>query len=151
MARRRKCAACCWSCTPQAIETASLKLLLSQLVDAFRARRRTEIAFEYDVDPVLPVSVLIAAYRVAQEALNNVTKHAQASYVWVKLQGDEAYFEVQVTDNGVGFIEKDVRERFGLRTMRERAEEVGASLDIQTVTGQGTQVRFRWAHATPGV
>lgn len=135
---------------PTSIETATLKQLLSQLVDAFRGRKRTEILFECDVDLVLPIPVLIAAYRVAQESLNNVTKHAQASHAQVSVEGGAGYVEVQVIDDGVGFILEDMRVRFGLRMMRERADEVGARLDIQTAIGQGTQVRFQWAQAEQG-
>jgi signal transduction histidine kinase len=103
----------------------------------------------------LPVDVRIALYRIAQEALNNVVKHAQASRVEVSLQclplvrdGDrEGAGEVilDIRDDGLGFDPSSVsQERLGLGIMRERAEAVGIRLEIDSQPGQGTRVTAVW-------
>ncbi len=89
----------------------------------------------------------LALYRIVQEALNNVVKHAQAKQARVKLKQDHA-LHVSVVDDGVGF---DVPDRvnalvdlghFGLIGMRERAELIGAYLTIQSTPGHGTAIEL---------
>jgi signal transduction histidine kinase len=87
----------------------------------------------------------LAVYRIVQEALNNVIKHAQAQHVEVRLRFDET-LSVSVRDDGVGFALPDRvdtltdRGHFGLIGMRERAELIGAHLAIHSSPGQGTTV-----------
>ncbi|MGE5674841.1 MAG: sensor histidine kinase [Mycobacterium leprae] len=90
----------------------------------------------------------IAIFRIVQEALANVYKHAYASRVWVKVEtagGKE--IKVTVKDDGVGFDPSQVRPgvagtKFGLAAMRERAELIGGTMEIQSAPGQGTKVSF---------
>jgi signal transduction histidine kinase len=115
----------------------------------------------------LPDDVHIALYRIAQEALNNVVKHAQAGHVEVSLRcpswpeggrgnGPAAaahtgvvgqrYAEVCVQDNGRGFDPTDLRPgELGLQIMRERAVSIGAELEIRSEPGRGTQIRVAWS------
>jgi two-component system sensor histidine kinase UhpB len=89
----------------------------------------------------------LAVYRIVQEALNNVVKHAQAKQVEVQLMFDEA-FAIAIRDDGVGFAMPDrvealtERGHFGLIGMRERAELIGARLIIHSSPGQGTTVEL---------
>jgi|WetSurMetagenome_2_1015567.scaffolds.fasta_scaffold80700_2 signal transduction histidine kinase len=89
----------------------------------------------------------LAVYRIVQEALNNVVKHAQAQHVEVRLRFGETY-SVSICDDGVGFAMPDRvdaltdRGHFGLIGMRERAELIGARLSIQSSPGQGTTVEL---------
>jgi signal transduction histidine kinase len=89
----------------------------------------------------------LAVYRIVQEALNNVVKHAQARHVDVHLKFDAA-LSVSIRDNGVGFALPDRVDaltdqgHFGLIGMRERAELIGAHLTIQSSPGQGTTVEL---------
>jgi len=79
--------------------------------------------------------------RIVQEALTNVRKHAGASRVEVRLDSGEGTLRVAVADNGCGIAEpKNGRWRFGLSTMRERAESVGGGLAIRSAPGAGTTV-----------
>ena len=89
----------------------------------------------------------IAFFRIAQEALNNVAKHARASQVEITVERSGPDCVMSIQDNGVGF---DVAEahaawhlRLGLVTMRERAQAVGASFDILTRRGKGTRLTMR--------
>jgi signal transduction histidine kinase len=98
-----------------------------------------------DIAPRLPEVVELAAYRIIQEALTNTIKYAKASLVTVTILQTGAHLNVIVSDDGLGFDPErpveSARPRLGLRGMRERAEMVGGSFDLQTTTGLGTSVR----------
>ena len=81
-------------------------------------------------------------YRIAQEALNNALKHAQASRVELTIRSIEGTVTLQVVDDGRGFDPLDVRDHggLGLVSMRERADRIDAQLDIQSAPGEGTTV-----------
>jgi two-component system sensor histidine kinase UhpB len=89
----------------------------------------------------------LAVYRIAQEALNNVIRHAQAKHVDVQMRFSET-LSIAICDDGVGFAMPDRvdaltdRGHFGLIGMRERAELIGARLVIQSSPGQGTTVEL---------
>lgn len=89
----------------------------------------------------------IQMLRIIQEALANVRKHARASFVQVRLSLDDGWVVANVEDNGAGFdpatIGRSDFPRFGLATMRERAEAVGGSLEIDSGPDSGTRVRIR--------
>lgn len=80
--------------------------------------------------------------RIVQEAVNNIRKHAEASYILLKMESDAAVVRIVVTDDGKGFDPAACGRRtgFGLTTMRERAEKLGGTLEIASVLGQGTKV-----------
>ena len=91
-------------------------------------------------------------YRVTQEALTNVAKHARASRVWVLLTTDNHLVRLQIRDDGVGFdpatmTTSDLVEqsRFGLVGMRERVEMVGGRLLVDSRLGQGTTIAVELA------
>jgi signal transduction histidine kinase len=82
---------------------------------------------------------------VAQEALNNITKHAEASQVSVHLRCEDEQVKMEIHDNGRGFDPETVSsEHLGLGIMRERAEAIGAILSIVSQPGQGTRVELFW-------
>jgi signal transduction histidine kinase len=89
----------------------------------------------------------IAVYRIIQAALHNVTTHAQASRAQVGFDFAEQWLEVVVRDNGIGFDPQAViatpGQHLGLIGMQERAEGLGASLNVTSTPGEGTQVRLR--------
>jgi PAS domain S-box-containing protein len=85
----------------------------------------------------LSVAVQATAYRVVQEALNNVAQHARANAVTVRLQRSDATLQVSVEDDGAGFKPRD-NGRLGLRGMRERAALLGGSLEVRSRVGKGT-------------
>jgi len=91
----------------------------------------------------LPEHVMVALYRIAQEALQNVVKHAQATQAEVELRCDAASALLRVTDNGRGFevgTRPDGGTSYGLRSMAERAELVGGRLSVVSRPGVGTTV-----------
>jgi signal transduction histidine kinase len=82
----------------------------------------------------------LVLYRMAQEALTNVQRHAQAKQVWIRLSCDESNLQLQVQDDGRGFTEDQLTEGFGIQGLRERVRQIGGVLSISTLPGQGTTV-----------
>jgi signal transduction histidine kinase len=95
--------------------------------------------------------VRVALYRVAQEALHNVAKHAGASRCDVYLRRRATEVELRIVDDGVGFDPHAVTaEHLGLRIMRERVEAVGATLSVESRPQGGTAVGVHWQIAAMG-
>jgi len=80
-------------------------------------------------------------YRIAQEALNNSLKHAQADTVTVRFMASEKCVELEIKDNGNGFEKEAVHDGMGLMSMQERMENLGGSCIVQSVPGKGTIVK----------
>jgi signal transduction histidine kinase len=97
----------------------------------------------------LPAETELALYRIAQEALNNVGKHAQARRAWLELAFSEDGLSMAIGDDGVGFSPTDAAKdpasqgHFGLIGMRERADLIQAQLEIASKPGHGTQITVR--------
>ena len=109
--------------------------------------RRTGITciFEHVNVPAIKDSVSTAAYRITQEALTNVARHAFASRVEVILQTKKGILTLAAVDNGRGFNTSKLSETeaLGVAGMRERASLVGGVLEVQSQPGNGTRVNFR--------
>ncbi len=106
---------------------------------------KAELVSSQEKNPVLPPASEVQVIRIIQEALTNVRKHAQARRVWVRLEAGDKHAHVQIEDDGQGFDLPQVLQRegrFGLHTMKERAESVGGGLTIETAPGQGTRVNI---------
>ncbi len=131
---------------PDALAESELKDLLRHLSNAFNARARIPIITTFEGACDLPLEEKIAFYRVAQEALNNIARHSQASQVTLALRCPPGSMEMQVSDDGQGFDPgaAGTRDHFGLRIMRERAEQVGARFEIRSQPGQGTHILMQW-------
>jgi len=110
--------------------------------------RRTEIAcvFEHKDVPGLNEGISTAAYRIAQEALTNVARHASAGRVDVALKSKNGLLTLSVVDDGKGFNAQDLTpesEGLGVAGMRERATLVGGALEVHAQPEKGTQVYFK--------
>ena len=93
----------------------------------------------------LPGDVQVSLYRTAQEALNNIAKHAQANQATVGLNCQPDQVKLSISDDGRGFTLKSVTpDNLGLTIMHERAEAIGAILEIKSEIGQGTHVVVVW-------
>jgi signal transduction histidine kinase len=107
--------------------------------------RQTGIVISYEkAGAPFPVesSAGVHAYRILQEALNNVVRHSGAREVWVRLRFRHAALELEVEDHGKGFVRQPGQHGIGLVAMRERAGLLDGSLTIQNVEGGGTLVRL---------
>jgi signal transduction histidine kinase len=122
------------------------------LVDTLRSeclslKRREGIAVKYDATEVptdLPRDVALCVYRVAQESLRNIARHARSAQASVRLHGTGRELVLCVRDRGVGFDVAARRERgLGLESMRERARLIQARLAVRSRLGAGTKVILR--------
>lgn len=130
---------------PATLMEVSIEELLRQLTEAARGRARIPIELSINGTAQLPPAVKVAFYYVAQEALNNVTKHARAGRVVVLLDADATHATLTIHDNGQGFDLASVTpEHLGLAIMRERAESIDATLIIESAPGAGAAVTLRW-------
>jgi signal transduction histidine kinase len=91
--------------------------------------------------PALPAAVEVAAYRIVQEALENVSKHSQARQCAIRFANHNG-LEIEIMDDGIG-LPPDITPGVGLRSMRERAEELGGSFLIECRGNGGTRVVAR--------
>jgi signal transduction histidine kinase len=93
----------------------------------------------------LPVDVRVALYRLCQEGLNNIAKHAGASRVDIQLQYETGAVELRIRDDGRGFDpEQTYPGHYGLSMMHERAAAIGALFTISSQPGVGTEIVIRW-------
>ncbi len=92
--------------------------------------------------PLLPAAVEVAAYRIVQEALTNVVRHAHAQRCAVRLAVQDHVLEVEINDDGVGLPDR-YRAGVGVLSMRERAEELGGTCTVERALGGGTRVLAR--------
>jgi two-component system sensor histidine kinase UhpB len=134
---------------PELLEHLGLLSALTELTRAFRGLRVVR-EFDQQLPPLSP-EVELAVYRIAQESLTNVARHAKASSVKVSLRGDAEGVVLQVADDGTGFDPGvAARGAGGLRGMQERAVLVGGSLVIHA-DGAGSEVRFEVPAMTPAL
>jgi signal transduction histidine kinase len=129
---------------PDTITTTGLEILLQQLCEVFSRQNRIPVQFRSNTKIILEEAAQIALYRIAQEALHNIHKHANATQVIVSLQRYKGYLNLSIQDNGSGFDQEAIMEiQFGVRSMRERAATIHANLTIDSKLGQGTKIRLR--------
>jgi PAS domain S-box-containing protein len=130
---------------PAALTEQNLGVLLRQLTDAMMGRTRMPVTTTVVGDCGLPADVQIALYRIAQEALNNITKHARASQAKVSLHCEPGQVRLSISDDGLGFDpDAAVAHHLGLDIMRERAETIGAVLRIESQPSHGTRIEVEW-------
>ena len=123
---------------PTALTKVGLKQLFEQYFQPIQDRREFTLLLTIEDIPNLPPEVQIVLYRIAQEALNNIDKHANASKVEVKAINQPGQVILEIRDDGKGFEIDDIAATsFGLGIMRERANEIGASIEITSKVDQG--------------
>ncbi|HEY7294903.1 MAG TPA: GAF domain-containing sensor histidine kinase, partial [Dehalococcoidia bacterium] len=128
---------------PAALEQEGLVAAITKFAAAFESREGIKIAVRVARERRLPLDQEEALFRIAQEALNNVAKHAQATNVSISLDYDDGCTTLTVRDNGVGFDpakQPAGRRGFGMTSMRERATLAGATLEVRSAPGAGTEV-----------
>jgi two-component system sensor histidine kinase DegS len=132
---------------PPALRERGLDAALTDYLAGMQ-RAGIECHFESALAARLHPDIEITLYRIIQEALTNVTKHANAGDVWVSMHSDDHEVTLEVRDDGSGFeidrgSDHPVGEHYGLIGMRERAEMVGGEWAIHSVPGKGTTVQVR--------
>lgn len=128
---------------PAVLEDLGLEVALRQLTEDFEERYCIRTRFSVrGVPPELAKETALSLYRIVQEALANVARHADASSVDITLAGDADSLTLFLRDSGRGFNPEDVKDRggLGLISMRQRAELIGGTLELKSQPGEGTQI-----------
>jgi len=137
---------------PMALDDLGLTPTLRKYVQDFEERTRIKTSFEATgKERRLPGAMEVAMFRLAQEALNNVQRHARATFVSLRVNFTDSEVQMTIQDNGVGFRMNDpgprgrnkLQSQFGLMGMRERVELLQGTLDIDSAPGQGTTINIR--------
>jgi PAS domain S-box-containing protein len=133
---------------PTTLTDAELGDLLRLLSNAFTGRTNVPVSETVSGEGILPADTQVALYRICQEALNNIAKHAKASQVEIDVKHHPGGLVLRIRDNGRGFIPSELAPsgHYGLGMMQERAEAVGAVLTIRSQPGQGTEITIRWGN-----
>jgi signal transduction histidine kinase len=127
---------------PEALEREGLTGALKHHTAVLRTRHGIAVEESFADEPSMSWETKQAPYRIAQEALHNTGRHARATQVRIVLTQEDTRIRLEVWDNGVGFdTDGDNPGHFGLKTMRERATELGGNLEIESRPQAGTRVR----------
>jgi signal transduction histidine kinase len=151
---------------PSVLTDSSLGDLVRQLANGFTGRTNVPASVTIAAEHVLPAGIQVALYRVCQEALNNIAKHAEASHVAIDLHFKPTpaqpssplehpaapeemavrSVEMRIRDDGRGFdsTQPAASGHYGLSMMHERAEAAGARLSVTSQPGHGTELIVRW-------
>ena len=133
---------------PSTLTDAELGDLLRLLGNALAGRTNIPININVVGEGKLPADVQVALYRLCQEALNNIAKHAGASQVHIQLQYERDAVELRIRDDGRGFDPRQTPPgHYGLSMMRERAAAMEAKLSITSQPGKGTEIVIRWVES----
>ncbi|NLE21706.1 MAG: sensor histidine kinase [Actinobacteria bacterium] len=132
------------------LEKVPLRQLLRHLVEATESRTSTDVKLTIRGQVSPPPELHTPVYRIVQEALNNIVRHAAADGAWIVLELEDAVVRLEMGDDGVGFDADGVDAGcFGLRSMRERAVEAGGTLRVVAAPGRGTRVLAEWRVRPP--
>lgn len=139
------------SLRPVALDKLGLSAAIEHMIDTWKISERKPKAIEYQLEIVgdidcLPECTSIAIFRIVQEALTNIAKHAQASLVHVVINKSDTYLNITVQDNGIGFdihqktADKQLQTCYGLLGIAERVESLTGTMNILSIPSQGTAI-----------
>jgi signal transduction histidine kinase len=129
---------------PESLEHDGLVCALERQATALEARHRLPVVRQLGAEPAVPILLKEVVYRVAQEALHNAARHAQAGHLELDLRRTPRHLQLCVSDDGRGFLpDAAFPGHLGLRSMHERAAMVGGRLHISSTPGKGTRVVLR--------
>jgi signal transduction histidine kinase len=130
---------------PSALTDTELGDLLHLLGTALSGRVNIPVTVTVAEGVNLPAEIQVAFYRICQEALNNISKHAEASRVTIDLKDDGTAIELRIRDDGKGFeTDRLFSGHYGLSMMRERAQTAGILLTLTSQPGHGTELVLEW-------
>jgi signal transduction histidine kinase len=134
---------------PRILDEEGLSAALATYLGTLADETGLEVRLEGDLAAEPPRELRLVLYRIAQEALVNVRKHARARSVSVRLADADGGYRLRVVDDGVGFVVEGARPQpghLGLSSMRERAEMAGGWFRVESAAGRGTSVEL-WVPA----
>jgi signal transduction histidine kinase len=129
---------------PESLETEGLVSALTKQGAALQVRHEVAVNLDLCAEPDLPLSFKQDLYRIAQEALHNTVKHAQAHLVYVCLSQTSEAVILEVRDDGIGFDPAGAFPgHLGLRSMEERIKRLGGVFSIKSTPGHGATISAR--------
>lgn len=126
---------------PRHLDTVSLACSMRTYIQEFVEYTNLRVDFQEEHVPAqLPMPITICLYRLLQESLGNIRKHADAKHVWVRFSGRKSEIELSVSDDGTGFKYADNKKGLGLTSMQERVRPLRGRVTIDSQPGRGTTV-----------
>ena len=136
----------CGNLRPPTIDSLGVGAAITSFANEWSKKANIETTIDIDRHLIrLPEETELSIYRIVQEALNNIRKHAQAKNVWLRSAVKSGDWWLEFEDDGNGFLPEDIptTSRYGLHGMRERAELIGADFQVVSKPDQGTLIRMR--------
>ncbi|MCL6472800.1 MAG: sensor histidine kinase [Firmicutes bacterium] len=138
-----------YSLKPQSVSRQALIARIKEHIRQFSVKTGIEVDFTvHSKGRDIPAEIQVSLFRVIQEALNNISKHAKATRIVISMTFDDSRVSCSISDNGVGFnicdLDKQVKdlEGYGLISMRDRVEQFLGIFDIKSTPGKGTCIEF---------
>ena len=129
---------------PRHLDTVSLACSMRTYIKDFVDYSNLDVNFqEHDVPAQLPMPLTICLYRLLQESLGNIRKHANAKHVVVSLSGHSGQVELRVSDDGSGFNSSENKKGLGLTSMQERVRPLRGQVTIDSTPGRGTAITVK--------
>lgn len=129
---------------PESLQNEGLVAALTKQADALRARHKLDVVTRFAAEPSIPLAAKEALYRIAQEAMHNVAKHAHATRVELALFETDGMLTLEIRDNGKGFEPSHTFPgHLGLTSMAERAAQIGGAFHIASAPHAGTTITVR--------
>jgi signal transduction histidine kinase len=133
---------------PSGLADKPLGELLQQLTKGIQGRASFQVITTVEGDQPMSNEVKLVFYRITQEALNNIIKHAQATLVSVSLRCDSQDIVLRINDNGCGFDSNNIPSgHLGIGIIRERAQSIGAIFHLSSYQGEGSEIVLSWSTA----
>jgi signal transduction histidine kinase len=126
---------------PRHLDTVSLACSMRTYIQEFIEYTNLHVDFQEERVPAqLPMPITICLYRLLQESMGNIRKHAAAKHVWVRLSGRKSEIELSVADDGTGFKYADNKKGLGFTSMQERVRPLRGRVTIDSQPSRGTTV-----------
>ncbi|MET0465053.1 MAG: two-component regulator propeller domain-containing protein [Chitinophagaceae bacterium] len=139
----------CHSLTPPGLKDIGLKEALEDLLNPYLSVGKLQTHLRYDLDPdELQEDLEFNLFRITQEQLNNITRHADATEVWFDFASDSTGIHASIRDNGKGFDLKKVQRGLGFNNIRNRLAIYGGKMDIRTAPGKGCTLQLFIPHSS---
>jgi len=137
------------SLVPSTLQDLGLIDSVNDLIDSLRQTQALRIDLDYSGfdENALPENKKLSLFRIIQEQLNNIMKHANAQHVLISLRTTNSQILLKIADDGTGFDLQKIRKGLGLSNIRNRAELFGGSVDIQSFPGKGCEITVHIPHS----
>jgi signal transduction histidine kinase len=128
---------------PESLQTEGLIAALSKQGAVLQTRHHLQVEMQLIEEPTLSLECKHTLYRIAQEALHNIVKHARATHVWIALRRETHVLSFSIQDDGKGFNQAEtIPGHFGVRTMQERTTNIGGRFFLHSSPDAGTVIEI---------